>query len=96
MKVAESILPRVLATILLLVSLSLFATLLYTILFLARGAEVAPRSWFFPLAILANGAALMWLLNRRQLPLQLYLAAFGLWVFAAGFYLFHLGALVPH
>lgn len=91
----ESKLPRLLATILLLVSLLMFAMLVDITLVLARGGNVPPRSWLFPLTILAAGAVLMWLLTRKGLALRLYLAAFALWLLTTGYYLVHLRAMLP-
>ena len=91
----ETKLPRILATILLLVSLVMFGMLIDIALVLARGGNVPPRSWLLPVAILAVGAVLMWLLTRRGIPLQLYLAAFALWLLTTGYYAAHFRLMLP-
>ncbi len=92
---AETRLPRLLAIILLLVSLMMFAQLVNVALVLARGGNAPPRSWMFPLTIMATGAILMWLLTRKGLALQLYVAAFALWLLTTGYYLANLRAMLP-
>lgn len=88
-------LPRLLAVVLLLVSLATFGPLLAGAILLARGQEVAPLVWWAPLAILATGAMLIWLLSRRQMALGLYLAAFALWLLTAGYFFARIWALWP-
>lgn len=95
MSYVETKLPRLLATILLLVSLLMFMMLIDITLVLARGGNVPLRSWAFPLTILAAGAVLMWLLTRRGLALQLYLVAFSLWLLTTGYYIAHFRAMLP-
>ncbi|HEX7150550.1 MAG TPA: hypothetical protein VF618_03605 [Thermoanaerobaculia bacterium] len=78
--------PRVLATILLIVSLAMFALLGIAAVNLRSGEEVPTRDWAFPMIILATGAILMWMLTRRpQFSMRLYVAAFALWLLTAGF-----------
>ena len=72
---------RTLATILMLVSLAMFGVLVKIAL-----AGMPMRAWIFPLAILATAAVLMWLLTKRLLAMQLYLAAFALWLVTTGYY----------
>lgn len=86
MSYLETKLPRILAVILLLVSVLMFITLIDLTLVFARGGDITTRSWLFPMIILATGAVLMWLLTRRGLAMQLYLAAFALWLITTGYY----------
>lgn len=79
---------RLLASILLVVSLVMFGILVKVVIALAGGATLAPRAWLFPLIILGIGATLMWLLTRREIAPQLYLAAFTLWLVTTGYYVF--------
>ena len=79
-------LPRLLATILLLVSLLMFVTLVDVTVTVARGGSVPPRTWLFPMTILAAGTVLTWLLTRKGIPLRLYLVAFVLWLITTGYY----------
>jgi hypothetical protein len=77
---------RLLATILLLVSIVMFGILVRIAIALAAGATLPTRAWLFPLIILGTGAMLMWLLTKRLLAMQLYLAAFALWLVTTGYY----------
>jgi hypothetical protein len=79
---------RVLAIVLLLVSLVMFGILVKVAVALAGGATLAPQTWLFPLIILAAGAVLMWFLTRRELSLQLYTTAFALWLLTTGYYVY--------
>ncbi len=79
-------LPRILAVILLLISLVMLVPIGSAATAMARGADVPPAIWGVPLAILATGAALTWILSRTQVSLNLYLAAFALWVVTAGYF----------
>lgn len=88
-------LPRLLAIVLLLVSLATFGPLIAAAILLARGRAVVPLVWWAPLLILATGAALIWLLSRRQIAFQLYLAAFALWLLTAGYFFTKIVALWP-
>jgi hypothetical protein len=90
----ESILPRVLAVVLLIVSLLMVATIAYFTLVIVRGGAVPPRAWVFPLIILAIGSVLMWLLTRRQLSFRLYMAAFTLWLLTTGYYFVNFAAML--
>jgi len=89
------VLPRLLAIVLLLVSLATFAPLVATAILLARGRDVAPLVWWGPLLILATGAMLTWLLSRRHIAMQLYLTAFALWLLTAGYFFTRIVALWP-
>ncbi len=53
---------------------------------MAAGAIVPAAAWAIPMAILGMGSLLTWLLTRKQVPLQLYLVAFVLWVLTAGYF----------
>ena len=88
-------LPRLLAVILLLVSLATFGPLVAAAILLARGRDVAPLVWWAPLLILATGALLTWLLSRRQIALRLFLAAFSLWLLTAGYFFMRIVTLWP-
>lgn len=96
MSYAESKLPRLLAIVLLLVSVLMFITLVDITLVLAKGGDVPARSWMFPMTILGTGSILMWLLTRKQLSMHLYLAAFALWLVTTGYYFANFSALMPH
>lgn len=79
---------RLLASVLLVVSLAMFGLLVKVAFTLAGGATVSPRAWLFPLIILSTGAILMWMLTKRLLAMQLYVAAFALWLLTTGYYVF--------
>lgn len=82
----ESFLPRLLAIVLLLISLAMVVPIGRAVLDLAGGAHVAASRWAVPLAILGTGSILSWLLTRKQVSLQLYLSAFALWLLTAGYF----------
>jgi hypothetical protein len=80
--------PRALATIVLLVSLSMLIPLGIAVTRLIRGTPVASAAWAIPLVILATGFALMAFLPKLQATgVNLYLMAFALWILAAGYFL---------
>ena len=80
--------PRTLATILLLVSLIMLFPLGTAVAGMLRGESVASTAWTVPLVILATGFALISFLPKMQVfGTQLYLAAFALWILAAGYFL---------
>jgi hypothetical protein len=81
-------LPRILATLLLLVSLAMLIPLGFAVAELLRGEPVASSTWLFPLTILATGSALIYLLARKAVSLQMFVAALALWLLVAGYYLF--------
>jgi hypothetical protein len=86
----ETTLPRALATVLLLVSLAMLIPIGAAVMGLMRGEAVASSAWTTPLVILATGLALMSFLPRMQASgSQLYVAAFALWLLAAGYFLFN-------
>ena len=87
-------LPRLLAVVLLLVSLATFGPLIAAAILLARGRDVAALVWWAPLLILGTGAMLIWLLSRQIAP-RLYLAAFALWLLTAGYFFTKIVALWP-
>jgi hypothetical protein len=93
----RKILPmtRVLATVILLISVAMFGALGYVTILMARGLEVSTRTWLFPLTILAAGAVLMWMLTRKQIPMPLYLSTFSLWLLTTGYYFIHLATFLP-
>jgi hypothetical protein len=39
-----------------------------------------------PLLILGTGAVMTWMLTRKTIPMQLYVAAFALWVITATYF----------
>ena len=81
--------PRTLATVVLLVSLSMLIPLGVAVSRLIRGTPVPSSAWAVPLVILATGFALMAFLPRLQATgVHLYLMAFALWILAAGYFLF--------
>jgi len=80
------VLPRVLAILILLVTLSMFVPLTFAIVQLVHGAHLPAQSWMFPLGIIAAGAVLISILSRKQVPLQLYVFAFALWLLTAAYY----------
>jgi ABC-type multidrug transport system permease subunit len=85
----ETTVPRALATILLIVSLAMLIPIASAVLGLMRGEAVASSAWAVPLVILATGLALMSFLPRMQsYGAQLYVAAFALWLLAAGYFFF--------
>ena len=79
-------LPRLLATILLLISLVMLIPIGSAVLAIAEGAHVPPAHWIAPLLILGTGAIMTWMLSRKTIPMQLYIAAFALWVITAGYF----------
>ena len=82
--------PRILAIILLLVSLATFAPLILAAIHLARGEHLQLIAWLAPLLILCAGAVLTWILNRKQVSFTLYLSAYALWLLTAGYFLVRL------
>ena len=85
---SQNAIPRTLATILLIVSLTMLIPIGTAVAHMLRGTPVASSSWTIPLLILATGFALISFLPRMQaLGSQLYLAAFALWILAAGYFL---------
>lgn len=82
----ETFLARVLAITLLVINVAMLAPIGSAVVQLASGAQVAPVRWLVPLAILGTGAVMIWLLARKSVSLQLYLAAFALWVLTAGYF----------
>src|SRR5687767_10922653 len=86
----ETTVPRALATILLIVSLTMLIPIGGAVMGLMRGEPVASSAWAVPLVILATGLALMSFLPRMQsYGAQLYVAAFALWLLAAGYFFFN-------
>jgi hypothetical protein len=87
----SGVLPRILATIVLLVSISMLVPLAFAVIHLTRGITVMPMSWLLPLALIGVGAALMSILSRKQVPLELFLAAIALWLVTAGYFWVRIG-----
>ena len=86
----EHTVPRTLATILLMVSVVMIVPLGSAVMSMMRGETVASSAWAVPLVILATGLALMSVLPRMQsYGAQLYVAAFALWLLAAGYFFFN-------
>jgi len=77
---------RVLAILILLVTLSMLVPLTFAVIALVHGAHLPSRSWAFPLGIIAAGAVLISILSRKQIPFQLYVFAFALWLITAAYY----------
>jgi hypothetical protein len=84
------VLQRVIAILLLLVSLITFVPLIMAALRLGRGLQVDPMAWWAPLLILGTSALLTWLLSRRVVALRLFVAAVALWLVTAGYLLMRL------
>ena len=78
--------PRVLSILILLVTLSMFVPLAFAVIALVGGAHLPTARWLFPLGIIAVGAVLISFLSRKQIPLQLYIFAFALWLITAAYY----------
>ena len=83
---SPAMLPRLLAIVLLLLSMAMLVPIINAGVGLMRGGEVPTTAWGIPLVILATGAFLTWLLTRRQVALQLYLLAFSLLVVTAAYF----------
>ncbi len=84
----ETVIPRVLAAVLLLVSLTMTVPLARAVGTIFEGKEVASSAWAIPLVLLATGFGLIWFLGKKQFALPLYAIAFALWLTAAGYYFF--------
>jgi hypothetical protein len=87
MKYTEETLARGVAIAVLVVSLAMFVPLTRAVGALVHGLPILRALWLAPLLILGTGAALMYVLSRRQVALQLYLTAFALWLLTAGYVL---------
>ena len=90
MKPTETLLPRTLAVIVLLICLSMLVPLTKAVLAVIHGATPILAMWLAPLLILATGLALLIVLGRRTLIPPLYLMALALWVITAGYFLVRL------
>ena len=88
--VNETLLPRILALILLVVSLAMLAPLGFAVAGLVRGEAVATMRWAIPLTFLATGSALTVVLARRPPGFQLYVTALAFWLIGAGYYFFRI------
>ena len=82
-------LTRILATILMLISIAMLAPIGAAVIGIAGGADVPAWRWIVPLVILATGAMLTSVLVRRPAPIHLYLAACALWIVTAGYFFIH-------
>ena len=80
------LMPRMLSILILLVTLSMLVPLTFAVIALVHGAHLPMQSWLFPLCIIAAGAVLISFLSRRQIPLQVYIFAFALWLITAAYY----------
>lgn len=90
MKPTETLLPRTLAVIVLLISLSMLVPLAKAVIAVIHGAAPILAIWLAPLLILATGLALLIALGRRTVTPPLYLMALALWVITAGYFLVRL------
>jgi hypothetical protein len=90
MKHAETLLPRTLAALVLLISLSMLVPLGKAVLAVIHGATPIIAMWLAPLLILATGLALLLALGRRTVIPPLFLMALALWVITAGYFLLRL------
>ena len=81
----ETLIPRLIAAMLLLGSVAMLAPLGAAVIAMLRGNAVEPASWAIPLLILALGSILIWLLSRTHVSLQLFVVALALWVIAVGY-----------
>jgi len=90
MKHAETLLPRTLAAVVLLISLSMLVPLGKAVIAVIRGATPIIAMWLAPLLILATGLALLLALGRRTVNAPLFLMALALWVMTAGYFLLRL------
>jgi len=90
MNKTETLLPRTLAIIVLLISLSMLVPLAKAVIAVVHGATPIVAMWLAPLLILATGLALLMALGRRTLIPPLYLMALALWVITAGYFLVRL------
>ena len=82
-------LPKILALLLMLISIAMFAPIGASVINIASGQPVPAFRWIVPIVILATGALLTSLLARKPASLNLYLAACALWVVTAGYFFMH-------
>jgi hypothetical protein len=87
MKNPDSLLPRLVAAVVAIVSLAMFLPLIRAARTLLRDGSAPIALWIAPLLLLATGALLTHLLTRRQVSAQLVVAAFALWLVTAGYFL---------
>jgi hypothetical protein len=86
------LLPRILATVLLLVSLAMIVPLVQATAGFAKGTNVELEQIVIPLIFLSTAYVLTYLLAKKVLAVQLFVMAFALWVVAAGYYFYTLTA----
>jgi hypothetical protein len=89
MKSAENLLPRLVAAVVLIVSLAMFVPLVKAARTLLREGSAPFPLWLAPLLLLGTGALLTHVLTRRQVPAQLVVSAFALWLLTAAYFFFH-------
>ena len=94
MKHAETLLPRTLAAVVLLISLSMLVPLGKAVIAVIHGATPIIAMWLAPLLILATGLALLIALGRRTVIAPLFLMALALWVMTAGYFLVRVGRVL--
>jgi hypothetical protein len=90
MKHTEMLLPRTLAVIVLLISVSMLVPLAKAVIAVIHGATPIIEMWLAPLLILATGLALLIALGRRTVIPPLFLMALALWVITAAYFLVRL------
>ena len=78
-------LARTISIVILLICLGMLYPLGKAVLALSAGTPVPTAKWAAPMIIRATGAVMTWLLTRKSVSLQLYMAAFALWVVTAGY-----------
>lgn len=86
LKHPETFLPRLVAVVVLVVSISLLVPIVFAVVQLVHGASVPAARWAFPMTLLAAGAVLISFLGRKQIPVQVYALALTLWLIVAGYY----------
>ena len=82
MKHAETLLPRTLAVVILLICLAMVIPLGKAVLAVIHHQTPVLAMWLAPLIILATGLALLIALR----PTPIYLMAFALWLITAGYF----------
>jgi len=87
MKSAENLLPRLIAAVVLVVSLAMFVPLIHAALTLFRAGRAPRALWLAPLLLLGTGALLTHVLTRRQVSIPLVVSTFALWIVTAGYFL---------
>jgi hypothetical protein len=83
----QHLFPRLLAAVVLVVSIAMIAPIGGAVITLLRGGAVRTELWLAPLLIMATGLALLVVLARPGVALRLYVTAFTLWLVTAGYFL---------